>query len=158
VLFHEGREVGRQQRLLLGLYGLLLSRVQGRAPAFGVVWHGRECKPTRVRLDADLRRAERLLREVKETAGSAAPPRLLLNDHCQVCEFRRRCQEQAGREDNLSLLKFKDLMARHYQPTYDGLLRRIVSGHLLHADETKIELKGGEEGAGSNRSCEKCPL
>ena len=29
MLFHEGRKVGKEQRLLLELYGLLLSRVQG---------------------------------------------------------------------------------------------------------------------------------
>ena len=46
--------------------------------------------------------------------------------------------------NNLYLLKFKDLMARYYQTTYDGLLKRLIAGGLIHADETKIELKGGE--------------
>ena len=40
MLFHEGRKVGKEQRLLLELYGLLLSRMQGQMPANGVVWHG----------------------------------------------------------------------------------------------------------------------
>ena len=35
-------------------------------------------------------------------------------------------------------------MARYYQTTYDGLLKRLIAGGLIHADETKIELKGGE--------------
>jgi hypothetical protein len=30
---------------------------------------------------------------------------LILNDHCQVCEFRQRCCNQAMQEDNLSLLR-----------------------------------------------------
>ncbi len=105
VLFHEGRKVGKEQRRLLELLGLLLSRVQGRAPAHGVVWHGRDCKATRVRLNPDPRKAERLLRELREAAAQPAPPKLLLNDHCQVCEFRQRCHEQAVKEDNLSLLR-----------------------------------------------------
>ena len=50
LLFHEGQKVGKQQRLLLELYGLILSRTQGRLPAYGVVWHGGECKATKVRL------------------------------------------------------------------------------------------------------------
>ena len=33
VLFHEGRQVGKVQRRLLELLGLLLSRIQGRMPA-----------------------------------------------------------------------------------------------------------------------------
>jgi predicted RecB family nuclease len=106
VLFHEGRGVGAVQKHLLELYGLLLSRVQGRLPELGLLFHGREGKATRVRLAPGVRKAEQLLRELKEVADPAtAPTRLLLNDHCQVCEFRLRCHEQAVREDNLSLLR-----------------------------------------------------
>jgi predicted RecB family nuclease len=105
MLFHEGRKVGKQQKLLLEIYGLLLSQVQGRLPAYGVVWSGRDCMSTRVRLSPDLRRAERLLDEVKDLVASGLPPRLILNDHCQVCEFRRCCHDQAVQEDNLSLLR-----------------------------------------------------
>ena len=34
----------------------------------------------------------------------ARPPPVVIKDHCQVCLFRRLCQEQAETEDNLSLL------------------------------------------------------
>jgi predicted RecB family nuclease len=105
MLFHEGQKVGKQQRLLLEIYGLLLSQVQGRLPAHGVVWSGRDCKSTRVRLSTDLRRAERLLNDVRHLAASGLPPRLILNDHCPACEFRQPCHHQAAREDNISLLR-----------------------------------------------------
>jgi predicted RecB family nuclease len=36
---------------------------------------------------------------------SETQPKLLLNDHCHLCEFRDRCRAQAIREDNLSLLR-----------------------------------------------------
>jgi predicted RecB family nuclease len=72
---------------------------------YGVVWHGRECKATRVRLNPDGRQAEQILREVKEMAVPLTTPRLILNDHCQACEVRRRCHQQALQEDNLSLLR-----------------------------------------------------
>lgn len=104
VLLHEGELVRKEQKRLLEVYGLLLSRVQGRTPASGVVWHGKECKATKVRLSTDLRKAEQILWDLQQMRASE-PPRLLLNDHCQVCEFRRRCHEQAAREDNLSLLR-----------------------------------------------------
>ena len=74
-------------------------------PSSGIIWHGKECRTTRVRLNADLRKTERLLREVKEMVGAESPPRLILNDHCQVCEFRQRCHDQAVQEDNISLLR-----------------------------------------------------
>ncbi len=103
MLFHGGGSVRAEQRRLLEVYGLLLARIQGRTPESGVVWYGRECRATKLRLSPDPRTAERLLREV-EQARDAGPPRLILNDHCQVCEFRQRCHEQAIREDSLSLL------------------------------------------------------
>ena len=105
ILFHESRKVGKEQRLLLEVYGLLLSQIQGRLPAYGLVWHGRECKTTKVRPSPDVRKTDRLLQEVKEMARGGAAPRLILNNHCQVCEFRHRCHDQAVQEDNISLLR-----------------------------------------------------
>jgi hypothetical protein len=60
VLFFEGRQVRKQQRALLDVYGLLISRLQGRAPGCGIIWHGKECRATRVRLNPDPRKAERV--------------------------------------------------------------------------------------------------
>src|SRR5208337_2459543 len=105
MLFHEARKVGKEQRLLLELYGLLLSRLQGQMPSSGIIWHGKECRTTRVRLNGDLRKTERLLREVKEMVNAQSPPKLMLNDHCQVCEFRQRCHDKAVQEDDISLLR-----------------------------------------------------
>jgi predicted RecB family nuclease len=104
MLFHEGESVPKAQKRLLEVYGLLLSRVQGRTPACGMVWHGKECKAAQVRLSTDSRKTEQILRELQQMR-TGAQPRPLLNEHCQVCEFRRRCHEQAVREDNLSLLR-----------------------------------------------------
>src|SRR5271157_891145 len=105
MLFHEGQKVGKEQRLLLELYGLLLSQVQGRRPANGVIWHGQDCQPAITRLAQEPRQVERFLREIKETADAASPPKLILNNHCSSCEFRQRCHDQAVQEDNLSLLR-----------------------------------------------------
>jgi len=105
MLFHEGQRVGKEQRLRLEIYGLLLSRLQGQMPSSGIIWHGRECRTTKVRLNGDLRKTERVLREVKEMVNAQSPPKLILNDHCQICEFRQRCHEQAVQEDDISLLR-----------------------------------------------------
>src|SRR5262249_10302841 len=104
VLSHGGESVRKEQRLLLDVCGLLLSRIQGRTPGHGIVWHGRECRATKVRLSPDPRKAERLLRDLQQSR-EAGPPRLALNDHCQVCEFRRQCHDQAVGEADLSLLR-----------------------------------------------------
>jgi len=46
VLVHETGKIGKEQRLLLEVYGFLLTGVQGRAPGSGVVWHGKDCRTT----------------------------------------------------------------------------------------------------------------
>jgi predicted RecB family nuclease len=106
LLCHEGEKVGREQRLLLGALGLVLAGLQGVLPAAGLVFRGRGCRVARVKLTAALLdRAARALRELRGLRESGEAPRLLLNDHCAACEFRRRCHAQAVQEDNLSLLR-----------------------------------------------------
>ncbi len=39
--------------------------------------------------------------------------------------------------------RLKAKAATFYKDTYEGLVRRIVIGHLVHADETKVSLKSG---------------
>jgi uncharacterized protein YprB with RNaseH-like and TPR domain len=38
---------------------------------------------------------------------------------------------------------FKGLLARRYRETYDGLLCKLSSGSVLHADETEVKLRTG---------------
>ena len=39
--------------------------------------------------------------------------------------------------------RFKENAAAFYKETYKGLIKRIVSGHLVHTDETKVNLRPG---------------
>lgn len=105
VLFSEEEKVRKEQRLLLDLYGLLLAKVQGTRPETGIVWHGRQAKASRIRLNSDVRKTEKLLRNLKEFAGETEAPTLMLNDHCQVCCFQNQCHQEALQQDNLSLLR-----------------------------------------------------
>src|SRR5437764_10344750 len=66
VLHNHGDKVGRQQKLLLAVLGLVLDRVQGLRPAVGLVARSPEGRLVKVRLDANLyRQAEQVLEEVK---------------------------------------------------------------------------------------------
>ena len=105
VLHNHGDKVGRQQKLLLAVLGLALARVQGLRPATGLVARGPEARLGKVRLDAKLyRKAEQVLDEVRRLHAGGEPPRLTLNKHCHVCEFRQRCRKQAEEADDISLL------------------------------------------------------
>ena len=105
ILFHEGSTVRKEQRTLLELACLVLERLEARRPNSGIVYYGKECSSTKARLDANLKKGNRLLSEAVMMASSQSPPRLLLSKHCDICEFRQRCLQQAMDEDSLSLLR-----------------------------------------------------
>jgi predicted RecB family nuclease len=105
VLHFHGDKVGRQQKLLLAVLGLVLDSVQGLRSAVGLIARGSEGRLGKVRLDAKLyRQAEQVLDELKRLQPGDEPPRLMLNKHCQICEFRQRCRTQAEKADDICLL------------------------------------------------------
>src|SRR3954469_2597542 len=105
VLHEHGEKVGRQQKILLAVLGLALARVQGVRPTAGLVARGPDARLGKVRLDTKLyRQAEQILGELGRLQDGGEPPRLILNGHCQVCEFRQRCRAQAVEADDISLL------------------------------------------------------
>jgi predicted RecB family nuclease len=105
ILFSESEKVRPDQRGLLEICGLLVGDVQGKQPAHGLIVHGKGLRTSKIELKSGPKAARRIVEEVKAIALAGSPPRLILNDHCQVCEFRRRCHDQAVKEDNLSLLR-----------------------------------------------------
>lgn len=89
ILYYEGEKIRQEHRFLLALYGLMLSPIQGREPASGMIVHGDECRITKVQLTSgSIKKAQHILEEIKHSQTSAAAPRLMLNDHCKVCEFQ----------------------------------------------------------------------
>ena len=79
LLFYESYNIRKNQRLLLELYGLFLNEIQGRAPSFGVIYCGRECRIRKIHLshqnksfvaDADAQHIQPMRTDV---AGSHRP-------------------------------------------------------------------------------------
>ena len=76
----------------------------GRVPGYGILIHGQGCEASRVLLPAHERQARRVLQELRDLQ-TGTPPRLMLNSHCPLCEFRQRCHAEALAKDDLSLLR-----------------------------------------------------
>jgi predicted RecB family nuclease len=106
ILYNHENTVGRQQRILLAILGLVLTRVQGLRPADAIVAHGPEARLRKVRLVPKLyRKAEQILGELGRLQAGGESLRLTLNSHCHLCEFRQRCRTQAEKADDISLLR-----------------------------------------------------
>jgi predicted RecB family nuclease len=103
LLFHEG-QVRATQRVLLELFCLVLQELQGRAPATALIWRSAD-NPATIRVAPGLKAAKSIMGEIKQVQTGASVQMLVLNDHCQACEFRDSCYAQALKEDNLSLLR-----------------------------------------------------
>jgi predicted RecB family nuclease len=104
VLFYESHRIRKEQKLLVAVYGLIVSRLQLRRPDFGIIRCGEDARSVKVSLGRHFSEAEAVVESLEQIVDSAPPP-LILNDHCPSCEFRARCSEQAVAEDNLSLLR-----------------------------------------------------
>jgi predicted RecB family nuclease len=105
VIFCAAGRVRASDRQQLAARAVLLARVQGALPGGGVVYLGRDSARTGIRFGPTLMAAENLLRDAERLQRAEGPPKLLLNDHCRICEFRDRCRDQAIRDDDLSLLR-----------------------------------------------------
>jgi predicted RecB family nuclease len=104
VLFHEAERPGGLPKDLLALYGLIVGEIQGRQPSSGLLIHGQGSNVTKVRLNPNGVDVQRTMQEIRESQGTDTPPPLMLNSHCQICEFRQRCHAEATAKDDLSLL------------------------------------------------------
>ena len=145
VLAHiqEGQKVGKEQKVVLEVLGLLLSQIQGKSPAYGILWHGKACTPTRIKLSAGLRRGELALRELTEMSNSSSAPRLMLNDHCRVCEFRKGCLAKAEESDSLTLLdRMTPKLMRRYEKK--GILTVTQLSYLIRPRRRKAKRAGGK--------------
>jgi predicted RecB family nuclease len=105
ILFYEGEKVRSDQRRFLELCGLLVGDLQGKQPSHGLIVHGERLKTSKIDLKSGPRSTRRIIEEVKALASAGSSPRLMLNNHCPVCQFRQRCHAQAVKEDNLSLIR-----------------------------------------------------
>ncbi|MDJ0706326.1 MAG: Dna2/Cas4 domain-containing protein, partial [Leptolyngbyaceae cyanobacterium MO_188.B28] len=105
ILFYEGSRIRKEQRLFLELLAILLFDYQIVIPVVGIIWHGKECKQTTVHLNTDSRKFKQTLLDLKKIYAGEEVPKLVLNNHCQICEFKAYCYEKAQQEDNLSLIR-----------------------------------------------------
>jgi predicted RecB family nuclease len=105
ILVYEGKRIRPEHKRALEIFGLALGEVQGRCPDFGFIVHGEDLKLHRVILSPGLGDAKRVLEELKLMRGNGRAPRLTLNDHCQVCQFRQQCRSEAIAADDISLLR-----------------------------------------------------
>lgn len=112
IRFIAARQPSAHHKLLAACDGLVLAKMTSAPIGKAKMVHGPDFKTTHVKLSLKERptrlatEARRILAECLELADGKQPaPRMVLNHHCDVCEFRTKCRDNAERRDDLSLLR-----------------------------------------------------
>jgi predicted RecB family nuclease len=104
VVFSEHNTIGKQQELLLSLGSLILSDVQKISSDIGIVIFGPEYNSRTLHLKKHHRQIQQLVDEIVDVRNNSTVPKLILNKNCRVCQYEKRCLDQAKSEGNLSLI------------------------------------------------------
>ncbi|HCO92809.1 MAG TPA: hypothetical protein DIU00_02470, partial [Phycisphaerales bacterium] len=104
VLFCRHDRVGQMQKMSLAFAAMVVGLFQGRTPEHGSLLHGHDLTLSRLRLCSCLQRVQQILKDLKQLAESSDSVPLVLNSHCEICEFKEFCRTKAVEDDNLSLL------------------------------------------------------
>jgi predicted RecB family nuclease len=105
ILFLDGKQARSVDKVYLEICSRLLSSIQERVVDRAAVYYGHLPRLTTIRLTEDLRNGDALWTRLRQREiGNSSPP-LILNAHCQRCEYQSKCETQAIADDNLSLLR-----------------------------------------------------
>jgi len=91
-------------RLLLAFDALILGHLQDVRPDIGILLCGPAFKRIRVHLSMHLDSLAAALKHLRIQSASEQEPPLMLNRHCDICEFKQLCRAKAIEADNLTLL------------------------------------------------------
>jgi predicted RecB family nuclease len=105
VLFLKDNKVTRSDKLLLGFNALALFSVQGVMPPVAKLVHGSDYRILRVKLEPLMGEVKKLMSSIQASLIGSHIPRVSLNGHCNLCEFRDACRKLAVEADDLSLLR-----------------------------------------------------
>jgi predicted RecB family nuclease len=92
-------------RLLLAFDAFILGHLQDVRPDIGILLCGPAFKRIHVHLSMHLDSLAAALKHLRIQSASEQEPPLMLNRHCDICEFKQLCRAKAIEADNLTLLR-----------------------------------------------------
>jgi predicted RecB family nuclease len=106
-------KLGKDDKLLLALDAVALSKALKREVSLGKIIHGDNHATLKVKTSALAGEVRKRLEQITSLFARATPPDLVLNRHCAECEFQTRCRKIAVEKDDLSLLGGMSEMERN---------------------------------------------
>jgi len=105
ILFVYREKIHKQDRLHLAFSGFVLSKLLNRQALYGRIIRGTGFTSTKVNIEKLFPSVEQILLDIVRIINGKSPPKIRLNDHCEICAFNHYCHKIARSNDDLSLLK-----------------------------------------------------
>jgi len=98
-------KISKEQKLQLAYTGYVLSKLQKEKPTTGTIITGNG-KSHKTKLEPLYKEVGQILRKLKEwrETRELESPSVILNKHCSICPFQKKCEAKAKEQDHLSLL------------------------------------------------------
>ena len=105
IISHE-EKLNKDIKMFMMILGILIGRIQGHFPArvkgiFGHKSNVMTIKTNSVLLD----KAEIIIDDIQKISQFKSKPECYHNKHCDICEFKKYCKEEALKVHDLTLLK-----------------------------------------------------
>jgi predicted RecB family nuclease len=104
ILFCENNRINKYQKLLIAYQAYVIGSVQKRMPQYAQIIYGLEKQKARVKIDKQIQQVHKIIQEIQKQQNFEAPTWIILNSHCNMCEFQVFCKDKAIEQDSLSLL------------------------------------------------------
>jgi predicted RecB family nuclease len=95
IRFVSPTKTSKYEKLQLTFDALVISMLTGEMPVFGRIIHGVDYKSIKIDLSTLVMSAKAILERLRAQVSSETVPELILNRHCNECEFQRRCRQVA---------------------------------------------------------------
>jgi len=105
ILFTPRKKVTRENKLLVCFLAHVLGNFQGQKVQWGKILYGPNCTMTKIRVNHYKTEIRLIIEGIRGFRGNDSRPRVMLRNHCQICEFREQCEKEAKEMDDLSLLR-----------------------------------------------------
>ena len=105
VIFSEKENININDKILLAAYCSILKVYNQTIPPRGKIIYGNDHKSISVRTEALIPKAEKIIKEICLIRDFLFTPELFMTKKCDICEFLKKCQSTAEKNDALCLIK-----------------------------------------------------
>ncbi len=105
LIFYREANTDKRSRLSLSYRAFVLGKMQGKMPEYGTIISGSKLTKSRIRLSPYFEDVSQIVSSLLDYIKHQNKPSFFLNHHCDICQFKNHCREEALATDHLSLLR-----------------------------------------------------